>query len=230
MCDMKSKNKNRKGRGRANRKGRAKPVSFTIEQTFNSFTLDGSQVLATLNIGYDLNKSADPSTHRLKGLIETKWGFCEQVVADILKVYKWKDSNSRAFLGSDFPKLHDILQEKAIDQGALNILSALDGKFRVLQNKRNTLVHGEMIFEGNTIKLHVPDASKSYRTPFTPIFTPKIVMRRKGMTIPLEQNEMLSISKEFDEFIRMLRVLHDLMLAGNNAARQGVKPDTRNAG
>lgn len=201
---MKSKNKNEKGK--------AKPVSFTLGATINSFTLDGSQVLAALCMGYNLNQSADPNTHYLKSLIETKWGFCEQVVADVLKVYKWKDPNARADLGKDFPELRDILQERARNQDGKDFLSFLADKFRILQNKRNTLVHGEMIFEGNTTEFHVPDASKSYRTPWTPIFTPKIVMRRKGITIPLEQNEMLSINREFDEFIDLLRELYIMLL------------------
>lgn len=195
-------------------KGKEKPVSFTLKATINSITLDGSQVLCALAIGYDLNKSADPRTHYLKGLIETKWNFCEQVVADVLKLYKWKAPNSIAYLGKDFQKLHDILQEKARNQDGKDYLSFLANKFRILQNKRNTLVHGEMIFEGSTTELEIPDASKNYQTPLSSIFTPKIVMRRKGITIHLDQNELLSINREFDEFIHLLRELHIVLVTG----------------
>lgn len=192
-------------------KGKAKPVSFTLKTSVHIPRTSPSQELFALLLGYDMNKSADPSSHHLKSLIELKWCYLERTVALMLKVTDRKlgkeSSNSEPWLKKDFENLRDTIRSEPMFKKIVDTINELDDKFWAMRDNRNTLVHGEIILEGNTMELHIPVPNQNYRTPVTPLFTSKIVMRNKEVTITLEHNELLSINKEFDEFIVLLRKL-----------------------
>lgn len=192
-------------------KDNAKPASFTFKTTVHIPRTSPSQELFALLLGYDVNKSADPASHHLKSLIELKWCYLERTVALMLKVIDRKlgreNSTVKHWLKKDFVNMRDTIRSEPMFKKIVDTVNELDDKFWAMKDIRNTLVHGEIILEDNTINFHVPDANKSYRGTVTPFFTSKIVMQNKGTTITLEYDELLGINKEFDEFTTILRKL-----------------------
>lgn len=181
---------------------------------------DPYQELLALLLGYDFNYSADLATHYLRSLIELKWCFGEKVVAIILKEinrqYKLgiKNSkpNSKPRIGRDFRDLCKAIRKIPKFKKSEGIILELEKIFEIIRDERNTLVHGELIFEESSLELNVLDSSKDYITPLTPFHTPKIAMRnqmnnKEDKIIPQEQDELRSIDKRFDKFLELMREL-----------------------
>lgn len=200
------------------------------------------QNLYTLLFGYDFSYSADLATHFFISQIVLKWCFCEKVVADI-----WREINrqnpklrkkpipNRQFnqfglaqffkeLCKDIRKIPTIRERpnfRKIDFKKIEeIIRELEKTFNVIRENRHTLVHGKMLFEENTPPdFHIPDSSKSYRSPLRPFYTSRIVMRRQGnneeKVIHLEQEELRRINERFDKFINLMRELFIELYMGN---------------
>lgn len=157
-----------------------------------------TQGLMQLILAGNLNYSADIGTHYLKSVIEVKYCLYELIVATLLRKLTTTDSNLKRN-----PSLRDSIKSLRSEVKKLRpdiSIKELLNLSNTIIEKRHALVHGEMIFGS---KLQVPNPST-----WVPLVdTTKITMQRGGLEISLEQESLLKINNQFDEFLKLIREL-----------------------